>query len=294
MLANWTIDTDRKTQVLIWDRISPMVDDAIEAHKKMARSNDSNHRTRAESGYSDADWLGREFFSWAEVFAAVGGVWEEGMRSVEKMLEKIRDVGTPEPVSRKRRQVLSEQTGEVDVDRAMAGEYDYMRTHRRESSKGSQNLSIVCNVGGLSNVTSQEMWWRAAAIIAVIDVLESAGFSVELWAWNRAEWTYPNKRDSDVMQAVRIKECGEMLDLNLVVNALSTWFFRTINLTSRHIPEGMEPDSGYGSSNHTLGEFRQYLDISEDEVYEMPHATNEKTCVKNARELLTKIIADHS
>lgn len=127
--------------------------------------------------------------------------WEKGgdfagSRSMDESLEMAR-TGWPEGAamaSRVRDRVLAanpvrKQPARYDVAgaypnvaRAVAGDIKNMRVDDRRSSKRRPTITLVANMAAPWFVTATDLSHRAAAIAAIVDQVEAAGFSCEVVA----------------------------------------------------------------------------------------------------------------
>lgn len=279
-----------KTHIMVWERSFEMIADGnLMRNTKQMNSTYDGHRRRAHQGFRESNWIGRDFYSWEEVVAAATAVWHDGLQQVERMQEQIARQ-MPVPKTRKRKGRWSESNGEIDIDRTMRGEFEYMRDHRRETNQGPATISLICNVGGTYDVSATAMLWRSAAAVAVIDVLEQAGYAVELWMYNQADHAYQNREN--VFMACKVKECSDVLDKGQIINVLAPWFFRTLNFACRHIAP-IQPYDSYGSSIHSRAGFEDVFDTAPNcPAYEMRCVTTQRDAIAEAQRLLSEVIGE--
>jgi hypothetical protein len=216
----------------VFGSVAEMIE-ACDAAFKAGRRRRTDDKLRGE-GY----WIGREFSGWADVVRKAGEVWPEGVALVEGMLDGLRDAaGGVRPKSRVRKSRWSPDDGdEIDNDRLRAGQ-DYWRQTVREERDAPQTLVIVFSFTTSSSRDSEEVLWRGAAAIILADLLEAAGYRVELWAVNYCKTYdgggYVDMRDA--LQAVRLKASESPVDVATLVNGVSGWFYRTVLFQSYHV-----------------------------------------------------------
>ncbi|MDZ4819196.1 MAG: hypothetical protein SGJ20_09515 [Planctomycetota bacterium] len=243
-----------------------------------------------EAELHNANWVGREFANYADLVGSFGKPWADGLAKITDFIEQLR--GTVEkPKNRRRRARWSEVDGEVDVDRVLIGDPMFYRDMHRDEVQGPNTITLLCNIGGRQDVTADEMFWRGAAAVAAADLLEAAGYSVEVVAWSRAEHVFPSGK-TDVFVAYRLKECGGTLDIDSLACGLSCWFFRTAVFSAR--VNGWDralPRAGcVGGSVHKIGGWDKYLDVSEGtRTISMPVVTDRESAIKAAREILSQL-----
>lgn len=175
--------------------------------------------------YSDAKFVGRPFSGWQSVKDAANGEWSEGLDMLTSAADEVRDAQLPQPKSRRRRTHWSDDNGdELCIDRLRSGR-EFWRSTRREQSHGPANVTLSIDVAAHCKKRSIDLMWRGAAAIILTELLERAGYRVELWAH-----CYSTKAYSDstaCMLMARLKGLDEPLDSSSLVNATSGWLYRT-------------------------------------------------------------------
>lgn len=239
-------------------------------------------------------WMGRSFDSQKAVVESFSQPWQEGMSVMQGFLNRLQNRNIAPPVDRRRKARWSDTDGEVCADRAMQGEPEYMRRVSRHPSMTPSVVTIVANIGGNFDVSSLQMTWRGAAVIAAVDLLESAGYSCEVIAWNRCERFYSDPVMNTVFSAVKIKSAGDPVDLNSMVNSLHTWFFRRcIRQARTACPFGKGYGFEYnctGRSEDDIGSWIQYIDSDPNHpVYQMPVVLSEAEALEAAATLLAQV-----
>jgi len=225
--------------------------------------------------------------AWPEVRAALLNPNPEGARIVNNMLEKLRRE-LPPPQSRQRKRQWSEITGEVDFDRAMRGDHEYMSDVHRRYSCAPQHVALLCNLDAYAGDTPEKVFWRGAAAIASCDLLEDAGYSCEVWVWcyGNQVFDHPYHRQ---FSSYRIKGAGEPIDTGSMINSLSSWFLRTALFGSFW---GCGPRArSCGGAIYRLDKgWRDHMEVTEG-VTElmMPPAFTEEMAMTAARGMLDKV-----
>lgn len=218
MLQEITIDGQR-TQFISFESTGELV---TESFQKLRGGRYAN------SGWDilgHGHWAGAYFSTWQDVLKKTENVWTEGMERYSKMLEKLRELELPKPVNIRRRGVWSEEGGdEIDVDRLRRG-VPYWRTTHRDHRPGPVSKTIVTNLSTAAIVRHEDILWRGAAAVCLTELLEQAGYRVELWAANHVRKGYENGDNG--LQAVCLKRPSDPLDTSTLVNCVSGWFFRT-------------------------------------------------------------------
>lgn len=167
------------------------------------------------------------------VAAAATSTWADGVETLERIAQRLRDAAMPAPRRRTRRPRFDECNGdEVDTDRLRSGQA-FWRTTSRETTSGPATITIVSDMATPGSRSGEELFWRGAAAVVLAEMLEAAGYRVELWAANHVSGCYFGA-DSKLLIGVCLKRTGETLDRATLAAALSAWFYRTVNFQSRH------------------------------------------------------------
>lgn len=184
----------------------------------------ARQRDPEDGCFHSPDWVGRSFATWEDVVAAANGTWDEGVRQVESMVEELRGIELPAPVSRRRRAVWADEGDEFNHDRFRSGQ-ECWRAMRRQTYRAPQHVTIIAQVGGVATVPAAAFLWRGAAAIALADLLEQAGYRVTVYAANRAEKVGGRH---ERLRWVRIKDGADPVNLAGMVSAMAPWFYRSV------------------------------------------------------------------
>lgn len=189
----------------------------------------------------NAGWIGRHYKGWDEVQAEANSDWPVGQRIVAEMLAKLSSVELPAPVSVKRRACWSEDGGdELDNDRLRAGQ-EYWRTTRRQSTRSPRTISVVASVSTSYGHKPEDVIWRGAAAVVLANLLENAGYQVELWAADYSRRTY--KDGASRFTGVCLKRADQPVDVATVINAVSGWFYRLVFFQEHFVETRSEADA---------------------------------------------------
>ncbi len=228
----------------------------------------------SSSNLHDRYFTGRTFDSWEQLREETSKPWREGMELVQQMMDKIKQQVTLTPKDIRRKMRFDEIEGEVDVDRAMRGEYDFYRRPHRQMRVSTRNVALLSNIGNTANYKPAQIFWRGVAATVILDILEEAGYRCELWLYNTAQnafgysgyssWrsrTTLRAASSDSFTAVRVKACEDPINLDLTVNAMSAWFFRIILFSFRASIPGHSV--GGCSSQPILDPYIEHIDLTQ-------------------------------
>lgn len=90
---------------------------------------------------------------------------------------------TPEAVAMKRRRAFAEEGDTLRVEQALAGNWESAyETRRKRSTRTPVTLSIGCAFGGNAGISHEAMFWCGLQMAAICDLLEGAGWRIELRA----------------------------------------------------------------------------------------------------------------
>lgn len=218
--------SDRRCDTYIFDSVDEMIE------KAASEGRHTGDVTRKDFIFGQLEVNDRiGFESLADVMTSVRTAWPEGLAILDRMLEDLRHAALPTPKSRKRKMRWSSESGdELDLDRLRAGQ-DYWRTTRREMQTGPSTMTVLVDVGANCNVAAEDILWRGAAAVALTQILEAAGYRVELWSVIRSRELF-NSDTTDGVVGCCLKRTEDPLDVSTLINAVSGWFFRTVGFLS--------------------------------------------------------------
>lgn len=172
-------------------------------------------------------FVGREWESWKAVERDCQTAWTDGADIVTQLRDSLDLSDLPRPVSRRRVLRWREDDGdELDRDRLYAGASPWRAT-MRESRHGPQFVQVVTDVCTGACVDHKDILWRGAAAVALTDILESAGYRVELVAAKYVTHAYDDNRRG-LAAAVTLKRPGDPLDIATLAAAVSGWAYRSV------------------------------------------------------------------
>jgi hypothetical protein len=181
--------------------------------------------------YEDAGkgFMGEDLPSWDHVMKRSSRVWAEGMFTLNQFLDRLRKVEIPEIKSRKRKTQFSEHGGdEIDLDRLYAGQ-PYWRESKSEAVTGPTTITVIIDTSTSSSVDAKNILWRGAAALALTEILEEKGYSVEIWVIaGETSWS---GCQTAIYKACRLKCCSDPLDCSTLINSVSGWFYRSATFT---------------------------------------------------------------
>lgn len=176
----------------------------------------------SETG-NEAKWYGTNSITDADDIAMCRKEWKEGKKLLEELRSKHPEMFTPQ-IEGLSMQFVHDVAGcQVDIGRYMDGEpecmYEYMFS---ESDKHGKIVDVYYQFNNSCGITSKDMIAYGIAVLALVDNLESRGYSCNIYAVGLTA------QGSDNVQniTITIKEAGETLNVEAIMYAFHTSFFR--------------------------------------------------------------------
>lgn len=202
----------------------------IQNHKEAAE------RVRPGRKLRDAHWHGG-LGSVKQVTDMIDKGWPEGVAKIEALREKIGDPlpNDMKPQNMRRRRCWSDEGDDVSYDRLMGGEIDVMwRTTERRQSGIMPTVSIAFSWGALGGVTADAMLWGGATALAISDLFEDCGYSVEIVAVN----TSSHGGSTYTATCVQVKNTDEPMRIDtLATICCHAGVFRTLGFAAKMLSD---------------------------------------------------------
>ena len=264
----YELDKENATHCMMFDSVYDIL-------SSTERKFDNGVRNYSPS-YGDSEWIGRELSSWDDVKDACFNPSPEALEAGSKLVQKILDNELPQPKSKRRKAYWNDSGGsEIGVGRYMDGE-PFWRSSRREMKTGTSTVSVITNLDGISSESSESMMWRGAGAVAIADVLENAGYNVDLHVWCRGSSVY-DETPMGQFTSINIKSSGDVLDVGAIMSVLTGWFLRSVIYSSFNTA-GVG-NRRLGSPVETLGSLSSYMALESDRIVYMPIVRSEKGAV---------------
>ena len=279
----YTKDYELRGTARVYEDLTEMVTVAVRHGKE--------YGSRIHSG----KWVGRELEDWAAVERAVTEPWDDALHEVRMMVEELKGkVKPPERVAR--RKVYSMHRGsQVNIDRALNGDPYCLKTMTKRKTSGvPTNATVVCNVGNTGDWSYKDIFWRGAAAIAAVDLLEQANYRCEVWVYNLARSVNEDWQLNNSLCACRVKNAGDVLDIDHLVTATSAWFFRNVIFELRKTDPCYGRDKGWvrGSSHANLGSWDKYFDIESGTTpVVMPAPRSRDAAIAAAEQVIESVVS---
>lgn len=181
-----------------------------------------------DNSLNNPDWIGRDDLGTTRrgIPAKVDAAWPEGLAVIDGILRELRESKPELPMSRRRvRQWRPDDGDDICQDRLRAGQ-DFWRATPRLKARGPNTITLLVGVSASSHRKAEDVFWRGAAAACLVDMLEDAGYRVEVWCTELGSGAFVCGSNSFL--ATRVKAAQDSIDIATLVNAISPWFFRTI------------------------------------------------------------------
>jgi hypothetical protein len=188
-----------------------------------------------------SEWTGG-LQSWKEAAAVLAKGWPEGAERLRVLAQKLSSQ-VPQAKSIRRKLTWADDGDEICKDRLQSGQLDQCwRTMRRSPFVAPQTVAIETTWGGHYGQTAEELFWQGAAAAVMTDILEEAGYRVEVYA-NRVS----ERRGRRHCIRVKVKEADMPMRLDGVAAVLChAGIFRTFGFLCTEQAEFDVGDWGHG------------------------------------------------
>lgn len=161
--------------------------------------------------------------TWQEAVRLVLDGWPEGVAKIAKLRDKINAESPHGP-----RLVKYSVAGAYPiVARAVAGNPMSMRQIDSARIRRRPVLSLINDMGASCNVDGEVITRRAACTAAIVDAIETAGFSCEVISMFASSCTYNHSGPFRGHAVARVKDAGQPVDVSRLAMGLGhVSFFR--------------------------------------------------------------------
>ena len=205
----------REKKRILYNADSP--EDIYQAAEQLTP--EGNKREWVDCFYNlDTEWVGA---TKAEIYTRRNG-WDEAAREIAA----LPDFSTPARCAKSVKVWNDEDGDDGDYERYKS-ELPFL--HRRKKITGggqSRIVKILTSVSEHSAVKWQSMKWKTISACKIADSFESAGMRTEIIGFSASYNAFHGGEDSELFYT--IKKAEEPLNIGLVANCLSPWFFRCI------------------------------------------------------------------
>lgn len=269
------------THIVIWDDVY----EQTEAIRKLLK-----YRTPKSLGVKvppGPSWCGRtDFRDWDTILKLVTEPWAEGMEVVTDMLEQLEHIELPVPKSIRRRCAWRDNDGDFDLDRFTSGQDAFRGTVKRDMS-GQQFITLAVQIGANGWVGHRDILWRGACAVAMTNILERQGYSVEIIGYDMGLRVF--RSGQSLMNCTWVKRFEHPFDMSAIINALSAWYFRIINWASYHCVKEQTVSPGFGSeavANNRILE----IATNNPEAWQIREVWSKEAAIELATKYLTELV----
>ena len=172
--------------------------------------------SRETDSYHSAEWAGTATFEDAVKLARDG--WADGAGRLEELTARLE--GKLSNVSAVKRIVYSMAgPGVLDMGRYLMGHPEpYMRWADSEELTDvnpDRIVKLLVNAGANSDLSTERIWWRGAAAVAITDLIESSGARVEI------ELVRKNRSQATHIRRILVKRAQDHISLEILAFALA-------------------------------------------------------------------------
>ena len=187
--------------------------------------------------------------SLAEARALLEEGWPKGARRLKALAERLAEE-IPPAKSIRRRLRWSDDGDEVSKDRLNGGLVDSCwRVSKRELVASPEVVTVETNWGGTARRSAVELFWQGAAAACLTDILEQAGYRVELYANNYS--VHPLGR---TLLRIRVKEADAPDRIDALASVLChAAVFRVFGLAAKE-QAPFHVDGGHGQTTEITRE----------------------------------------
>lgn len=225
-----------------------------------AKRNESHaiHNVSSERMANSAAWYGGAR-SLGEIADLFDKGWAEGAAKLDALAEGL-TLPEVEVASVRRRMAYGDQGDELNPWRAMSGDWDVAwQTTTRVTTTAPRTITLGVSWGGNANRKDSELYWSGAQAAVVTDLLERAGYTVELVALSATHsrdhqaadgrgWNWDAERSPLTLSVVTVKRADEPVRLDRIAATIChAGTFRTAGFCA--ILAG-DMDVGFGLGTH--------------------------------------------
>ena len=129
-----------------------------------------------------------------------------------------------------RKYIYDEFDGDdMNYDRLLDGFPPMLKRVKTHGIGSGRLISVYVVISENCNVTSKEMLYKSYTSIRIVDMLESMGYRVAVWACDStldASGSYGVEKGVKYELRVCLKRYEDSLNKGLILNGISPWFFR--------------------------------------------------------------------
>lgn len=198
------------TYVETHDSLESMLTPSAASETAHARLRSALFRNRKDQ----ATWFGIDGGA-EDVLRLVRNGWPEGVARLRGCLSEL---SANLPASVKRQRCRADQGDEFDIHRANCGGLDRAWRRTRRARQQPRHVCIVFEDGGHYKIPASQFFWRGAVALTLADMLEHAGYRVEVVVAGHAALATHNGCGHHC--AVTVKKADMPLDVDALAASL--------------------------------------------------------------------------
>ncbi len=234
--VTWVLGVDVHEVVDLLDLKPP------QKNKALRREVEENWNGQRNWGMAKSFYLGR-LKSLDSIKKLHEKGWKRGSEKAMELADGLMDK-VSQPVGIRRRIHWGDDGDEFDRERLNDGHFDSCwRSSKRAIAPATPIINIAVGWGGNANLSHDQLFWSGAAALALIRILENAGYQTSLTA------VCANDRNSEtehIAICCRVKQAGEYLRSDAVASIIChAATFRTF-LFAAYASAPFKQDPGLG------------------------------------------------
>lgn len=244
-------------------------------------------QVEGKSAIRSRDWLGG-IKSMQDVLRLTREGWGEGAQRALALSESLKRE-LPAPKSRRRRGEWGDEGDELDRDRLTNGDLEHAwRRTRRVVRSGLQVVTVVAPFGVPGSWNQEQLFWTGAAMIVLADILDDAGFTLELVAASPTVMTA-----GDILTVCQLKHPGDPLRPDIVAALFChAGVSRCMDFfAALHAPFAIRRDFGAAGDLGVSWEAARRAGLVEPATLLLDRVRNEQACRKMAHGALAALVA---
>ncbi len=209
--------------------------------------------------------------------------WPEGLKRMQDVIVQLKDIPAVKDI--RRIGEWADQGDDLNIEKVYSGDIDsaWRRTKRVLKPGASIHGRIFINVSTSCYVRPEEFFWRGATAITAADLLEDAGYRVEIAGFNDTAYTWDRSASRDSFVLVYLKRFDEELDMERLAAITAHASFLRIAIFAHQLSCSSKAHSGLGMPMHNIYPLSTDNDITIDSVFSLEAAIQ---CV---RMIVTKL-----
>jgi len=241
-----------------------------------------------ETAEYDTKYYGEGIHSADDIRSITRDGWQEGVDMVRDLSAEVADL-VPQPVAPRRRAKRGDFGEEIDMARVYSGQIDTAwRYMGRDRLFGPRVISMDVDVCYNAGVNAKDLFWAGATAVVLVDLLEAAGYRVELYSTAASK----NYTDNATLSRILAKRADDPLDLaNIAGLVCHPATFRWYHLNATTCDEHSTVPGGYGQACDAETFMEQLVaeGMIEGSDFVVKGVLSREACLETIREVIAKV-----